>query len=193
MPESISSEIQIANNAFYTISNLVENAPLDVANLVQGYFSTFIDLLLATKDKSKFENEENRMYYQEYICTTISSYLIYEKISLNMEQAKFLYEQVKEFFLERGTVFENGISLCSSIASNIGKQFNQFLQDFGNFLYHALNMQNSENVCKAAILSVSDLIRALGNDFEPYIDQIMPIIFSIIKVKIIKNFFYFFN
>lgn len=182
MPEAISTEIQIANNAFYTISNLVESAPSDVLVLVQSYFSNFIDLLLATKNKSNFQNEEHRMYYQDYICSLISSYLIYEKITLNMDQAKFLYEEVKAFFLERGTVFENGISLCTSIALNIGKQFKEFIQDFGNFLYHALGMWNSEIICKAAIMSVSDLIRSMGSDFDPYIDQIIQMIFNIIQV-----------
>ena len=103
--------------------------------------------------------------------------------NLNIEQARFLYSEVKALFIERSTVFETGISLCSSIALNIGKNFTEFIGDYGNFLYHALGLWNDELICKSAIMSVSDLIRALRNDFEPYIDQLIPVIFNIIQVK----------
>ena len=183
MQEAITSECNIAINAFFTISTLVETAPYDVLPLVQGYFSTFIDLLIASKNKSTFQSEEQRLLYQEYICSTLSSYLMENKTTLNTEQAKFLYSEIKALFLERATVFETGISLCSSIALNIGKNFTEFIEDYGNFLFHALGMWNAELICKSAIMSVSDLIRALGNDFEPYIDQLIPVIFNIIQVN----------
>lgn len=194
MQDAITNESNIAMNAFYTISTLVENCPYDVMTLIQGYFSNFVTMLIDTKDNSKYNNEEHRHLYQEYLCSTISSYLMEEKTNLNIDQARYIYSEVKSYFLERGTVFETGISLCSSIALNIGKEFNFILSDYGNFLYHALGMWNSENICKSAIMSVSDLIRALGNDFIPYIDQIIPVIFNIIQVNIyslIKNLFLF--
>lgn len=185
MPEAISPEMNIAQNAFFTIGNLVEYCPFDVLSTVQGFFNQFINLLLESKEKEKFSSEENRLNYQEYLCSVISTYLMEEKIRLNMDQAKYIYNEVKGFFLERGTIFENGISLCSSIALNIGKEFKELISDFGNFLYVGLGMFNAENICKSAIMSVSDLIRALGSDFEPYIDQVFPIVINIIQVWIL--------
>jgi hypothetical protein len=183
MKEAISSETNIANNAFYTISSLIENTPYDSMQLVAGYFSQFVNLLIETKEVSKFQNEEQKLLYQEYLCSIISSYLMEEKVSLNMDQAKYIFSIIKNFFLERGTVFENGISLCSSIALNIGKNFKELIEEYGSFLYHALGMWNAEMICKSAIMSVSDLIRALGRDFDPYIDQIIPVVFNIIQVN----------
>jgi len=181
--EAITSENNIAVNAFFTISSLIETAPYDVLTLIQGYFSQFVNLLMETKEISKFQNDEQRLLYQEYLCSVISSYLMEEKTSLNMDQAKYIFEIVKSFFLERGTVFETGISLCSSIALNIGKNFKELIEEYGNFLYVALGMWNAELICKSAIMSVSDLIRALGSDFDPYIDQIIPVVFNIIQVN----------
>jgi hypothetical protein len=193
MPEAISNENNIAINAFYTISSLIEYAPYDTYHLLQGYFSQFVNLLIDTKEVSKFQNEEQRLLYQEYLCSIISSYLMEEKMCLNMDQAKFIFSLIKAFFLERGTVFDTGISLCSSIALNIGKNFKELIEEYGSFLYHALGMWNAEMICKSAIMSVSDLIRALGRDFDPYIDQIIPIVFNIIQVNYIKyNYYYLF-
>lgn len=185
MPEAISSETNIANNAFYTISSLIESTPYDTSQLISGYFSQFVNLLVESQSKevTKFPIEEHRLLYQEYLCSIISSYLMEEKISLNIDQAKYIFDVVKNFFLERGTVFETGISLCSSIALNIGKNFKELIEEYGNFLYHALGMWNAEMICKSAIMSVSDLIRALGREFDPYIDQIIPVVFNIIQVS----------
>merc|ERR1712151_842655 len=98
-----------------------------------------------------------------------------------MDQAKYIFAEVKSFFIERGTVFETGISLCSSIALNIGKNSIEILEDYGNFLYVGLGAWNQEGICKSSIMSVSDLIRSLGTEFSPYIDQILPIVFNIIQ------------
>jgi hypothetical protein len=181
MQDAITNETNIAINAFLCFSSLIEFSPLDVLPLVQNYFSNFIDLLMATKNKNSFQNEEHRLLYQEYICSVLSTYLMDYKKNLNIEQANFIYSEIKEFFIERKTVFENGIGLCSSIALNIGKNFIEILGDYGNFLYHALGLWNEENICKTAIMSVSDIIRALGKDFEPYVDQFLPLIFNIIQ------------
>jgi len=180
--DGISPEYNIPLYAFYAISALIDNAPSDVLNFINNFFSNFVTCLIDTKSKEKFESDEFRYLYQEYLCSVISSYICDNKITLNLDQAKYLYNEVKEIFIQRNSVFDSGIMVCSSIALNIGKDFLEILPDYGNFLYHALTQWNLDSVCRNAISSVSDLIRSLGNDFDNYIDQLLPLVFSIIEV-----------
>ncbi len=183
--EGITSEYNIPLYAFNAISALIDDAPADTYNFINNFFNNFITCLNETKNKDKFENEEIRYMYQEYLCSVISSYLCDNKISLNLEQARYLYNEIKEIFIQRSSVFDSGIMVCSSIALNIGKGFIEFLPDYGNFLFHALSQWNVESVCRNAVSSLSDLIRSLGDNLGEYIDQLLPIVFSIIDVLII--------
>lgn len=183
MKDGITTENNIPLASFYCLISLIDNAPQDCIDFIKQYFPNFINCLQASLDKKNFENDEIRGMYQEYICSTISAFLCDSKIILNLDQGKFLYGLVKEIFLERCTVFDSGIMMCSSIALNIGKDFIQILPDYGNFLFHALGLWNIESVCNAALMSVSELIRSLGECFEPYVDQFLPLIFNIIEVN----------
>lgn len=190
--DSISPEFNIPLYAFYALSALIDNSPADVTTFIQSFFSNFVTCLSQTREKDKFEGDEYRFLYQEYLCSVISSYLCDQKIILNLEQAKYLYNEIREIFIERSCVFDSGIMVCSSIALNIGKDFVQILPDYGNFLFHALSQWNVESVCRNAIGSISDLIRSLGEDFGPYVDQLLPLVFSIIEVFFYINILFCF-
>lgn len=193
LKDAISPEYNIPLYAFYALSALIDNAPADVLVFIQGFFGNFVTKLVDTREKEKFESDEFRYLYQEYLCSVISSYLCDHKIALNLEQAKYLYSQIKEIFIQRNCVFDSGIMVCSSIALNIGKGFKEILPDYGNFLFHALSQWNVESVCRNAVSSISDMIRSLGEDFGDYIDQLLPLVFSIIEVSFYFKFFLFIN
>lgn len=187
--DAITSERNIAVSAFFALGTLTDCAPSDVLNFLNEYFTNFINLLRNTLDKKKIESNEMRSEYQDYLCSTISSYLCDNKLPLTLEQSQFLYNLIKEIFMERGTVFETGILVCSSIALNIGESFLEILPDYGNFLYHGLSLWNVESICRIALVSVSDLIRSLKEKFEPYLEQLLPLVFGIIEVKKITKIF----
>lgn len=187
--DGITPEYNIPLFSFYALSALIDNAPADAYNFINNFFSNFITCLEDSKKKEKFENEEIRYMYQEYICSVISSYLCDNKITLNQDQARYLYNQIKEVFIQRNSVFDSGIMVCSSIALNLGEGFIEFLPDYGNFLFHALSQWSVESVCRNAVSSLSDLIRSLGENLGDYIDQLLPIVFSIIDVNIFLFFF----
>jgi hypothetical protein len=192
LKDSVTPECNVPLYAFYALSALIDNAPADALGFIQSFFGNFVNKLVETREKEKFESEEYRFLYQEYLCSVLSSYLCDHKIGLNFEQAQFLYNEVKEIFIRRSCVFDSGIMLCSSIALNIGKSFKEILPDYGNFLFHALSQWNVESVCRNAVSSISDMIRSLGEDFGDYIDQLLPLVFAIIEVKA-HLFFLFLN
>ena len=70
--------------------------------------------------------------------------------------------------------------------------FTDLVNDFGQYLTFALQTPSEVSLCRVAIHSTSDLIRAIGPNFSKYMDQILPLIFKILKVlKSIKSGFKF--
>jgi hypothetical protein len=85
LKDSISPEYNIPLYAFYAISALIENAPADVLLFIQGFLTHFVNCLIETRQKEKFESVEHRCLYQEYLCSVISSYLCDHKITLTLD------------------------------------------------------------------------------------------------------------
>lgn len=65
--------------------------------------------------------------------------------------------------------------------------FTDLVNDFGQYLIYALQRPNEVTLCRVAVHSTSDLIRAIGPNFSKYMEQILPLIFNILKVKIISH------
>lgn len=65
--------------------------------------------------------------------------------------------------------------------------FTDLVNEFGKYLIFALQNPNEVNLCRIAVHSTSDLIRAIGPNFTKYMDQILPLIFNILKVNSYKK------
>jgi|APDOM4702015159_1054818.scaffolds.fasta_scaffold326148_2 hypothetical protein len=65
--------------------------------------------------------------------------------------------------------------------------FTELIKDFGQYLIYALQNPSEVDLCRIAVHSTSDLIRAIGPNFTQYMDQILPLIFNILKVKLYLN------
>jgi hypothetical protein len=90
----------------------------------------------------------------------------------------------KSFTIRQG-VYEEGLMAASALALAYGQQFDQYVKEFGSYLVFSLNSVKDTSLCRTAIHSTSDLIRAIGNNFSQYIDQILPLIINILAVKFI--------
>lgn len=60
--------------------------------------------------------------------------------------------------------------------------FTELVKDFGQYLTFALQRPNEVSLCRVAVHSTSDLIRAIGPNFSVYMEQILPLIFNILRV-----------
>ena len=66
----------------------------------------------------------------------------------------------------------------------MGEQFTQLMSDFKCYLIVGLTSPNEVSLCRAAIHSTADLVRAMKKNFAQYIDQIIPLIFNILRVNL---------
>jgi len=137
----------------------------------------------ATFNLENFKNEEIRNNYQAYIAHCIFSGLTSGLIQMDYNSAKVLTEIIIESFKQRNGIYEEGLLAISSLALNIGKEFEPIFKDsFGHYLIYALKSTSDVSLCKNAIITTTEIIRALEENFCQYADQIIPIIFEIITV-----------
>jgi hypothetical protein len=184
--DAYDSENNVALMAFYTINSLVENTPIDCIDILSSFFPIIITSLQATQQPESCSTKEQMHNYQEALCSLISVYLIEEIISLTNDQINYLFNLVKGYFLERGTIFESGIVLCSRLIiiafHNNFNYFEEMLSSFTEFLFFAIESWEEANVCFIAIGTISEFIENLDTMFNKYLKKILPIIISIGEV-----------
>lgn len=174
----------IAAEAFNAIGAIMQNATYNNMNIIQSFFYTLQNAFQATFNLENFKNEKIRDYYQAYISHCFFSGLTSGLIQMDFASAKLLTDMIIESFKQRNGIYEEGLLAISSLALNIGKDFEPIFKDsFGQYLIFALKSTTDVSLCKNAIISVTEVIRALEDKFAGYADQIIPIVFEIITVK----------
>jgi len=173
-------------SAYNTLIGLTVYSPDNCIDFINSFFPCLIEGLQSTFDKKNYDSEEFRVSQQENICSLIATTIASNKVKIDLTKGIYLYDLVKKIFLERTSVFESGISVCSSLAIYLKKEFKETLFDFLNFLN--VSLSNSENIslCRNSINCLSDLIRSLGYDLEAYLDELIKKIIFIVNV----NFLY---
>lgn len=71
----------------------------------------------------------------------------------------------------------------------MGETFVELLPEFGVYLTYALERPTEANLCRVAVHATSDIIRSINHHFSKFMESILPLIFTILKV----NFVYLFR
>jgi importin subunit beta-1 len=180
-PKSYDSDNNVAMNCFYVIGSIVENSAPDNKFIISSFFGYLVEAFKSTFIPSNFADNKMRYDYQAYIAASMEPCLITGYLELNFENAKELLSYIITTFKERGCVYEEGLMAASAIAIAIGAEFEPLVKEFGSYVIYALNSISDTSLCKTAIHSISDLIRSIGPHFSPYLEQIIPIILSILS------------
>ncbi len=167
---------------YNTLIGLTVMSPSNCIGFINSFFPHLIQSLDSTFNKANYDSENFRTSQQEYLCSLIATTIAPNKVTIDSDKGKYLYELVKKMFLERGSVFESGISVCSSLALALGKSFKEPLFDFLNFLNVSLNSFDNASLCRNSINSLSCIIRSLDYDLEQYLDELIQKIFLIVNV-----------
>lgn len=177
------SDNNVALAAFYAIGSLIDYAPVDTYAYINNFFPTICSTFQQALSPEQFGGTEPmRLSYQCYLATVISACAVEDKVKLLPEQANAVYNMIKETFVQRQTVYEEGLMACSSIALSMGQNFLPLIQDFGSYLLYALSQWEDASLCRIAINCTSDLLRALEGAMSAYLVQILPIILNILDV-----------
>lgn len=172
----------LAFSTYNTLIGLTVYSPNDCMEFINTFFPNLIQSLESTFDKSNYDSEEFRSSQQENLCNLIATTIASNKVNIDIEKGIYVYEMVKKIFLERAIVFESGISVCSSLAIALGKNFKESIIDFLNFLNVSLNGSDNVSLCRNSINCLSCLIRSLDYELETYLDELIQKIFSIVNV-----------
>ena len=192
---SYDTENNLALAAFFAIGSLLENSAMDTKKSVEDFFSVILSAFDKTLQNGAFSSNEVRNDYQNYLASIIEASLVSEKIHLDFNQGKIVLNMISSSFKLRDCVYEEGLLAASSISlgmvyfkKGMNELFTELVKDFGQYLTYALQRPNEVSLCRIAVHSTSDLIRAIGTNFSIYMDQILPLIFNILRV-----YFYFIN
>lgn len=186
--DAYDSQDNIAAEAFNAIGAIIQNATLSCESIIKEFFSTLQNAFQATFNMENFKNEKIRDAFQAYIAHCFFSGLTSGLIQMDFASAKLLTDMIIESFKQRNGIYEEGLLAISSLALNIGTDFEPIFKDsFGQYLIFALKSTSDVSLCKNAIISTTEVIRALEDKFSVYADQVIPIVFEIITVN--RSFF----
>lgn len=171
----------LAINAFFTMGIVIENAAPDTREVINRFFLKLVELLMLSFEPKHFQSQNMMRDYQDYICSTIDPCLISGYVKADSNIATSLIDAVIKIFNERNTVTEEGLMLASSVATSIGENFQPFLGIIGPYLTHGLKAINETSLCRVAIHSLSDIIRAVGDSFSQHIMSALPLVIEILK------------
>jgi hypothetical protein len=90
---------------------------------------------------------------------------------------------MQSFELRNG-IYEEGLIAISKSALILGKNFEQILKEnFLNYLIYALQNTKDISICKNAIISLTEIIQSLQENFVYFADQILGLIYNILLVN----------
>ena len=173
----------VALAAFFSMGSIIDYAPIDTYNTINNFFSEIFNAFQSTLDCKNFQKEEVRYAYQSYIATVISACAIGQKVKMNINEAASIYELIKNSFIQRQSVYEEGLMACASLALALGQDFQPLVQDFLVYLNYGLLQWQDTSICRISINSASDLLRAMGPIMNEHIVQIIPKILDILEVN----------
>ena len=177
--ELYDNDHNVPMNALFTLGTYGQHSANDIKIMSCNVFKSLIDMFSKTLEKNAFNNNQIRLNYQEYICISLSSFLMNKK---SMEKdVKKLFNMVISSFEERQEIYEEGISLMGNIAGYLQSGFINEMNTFNKYLLHGLNSTNSLGLCKSSLITLSEIILSCKNEFNIYVEAYIKLILNILS------------
>jgi hypothetical protein len=132
-----------------------------------------------TFEKNSFNNNQIRLNYQEFICSSLESFLSNKKCL--ERDVKNLFGLVIKSFDDRQEIYEEGISLIGNIAVYLQRGFINEMNTFNKYLLHGLNQTNSLDICKSSLITLSEIITSCESDFNIYVSEYLKLVLNILS------------
>jgi hypothetical protein len=178
---SMDKDNNLSMYCFLVINTLIEYSSHDkqdkFAEIIEYFISQFDNTLLTTGNNL---NTDILFQLQSYYCTVFKTIFRKYLRKLNVETANKIYTRIEASFKQRQGVYDEALLTISALATNIGEDFESIMDQFQEYLAYALKKFNESTLCKAAILTVGEIVRAIRYNFHKYSDKIIPIIIEIL-------------
>ena len=173
------SNCNIPMLALYTLGTYGQHLANDARNISINVFKTLIEMFLKTLNKNVFKDNEIRLKYQEYLCTSLDSILMNKKVM--DKDVRNLFNYIIQSFQQRQEIYEEGIALIGVISSFLQRAFIIEMNNFNSYLLHGLNSTNSFFICKSSLLCLNEIIMNTGPDFNIYVGEYLKIVLKILS------------
>ena len=83
----------------------------------------------------------------------------------------------------KSSVPDSIFGAVGSLATALEEDFGKYMESFVPFLYNALGNLEEVGLCAMAIGLVSDIVRSMGENCQPYCDTFMNYLLSDLRVR----------
>lgn len=176
--EFFNPNCNIPMNALFSLGVIGQYSANDIHILSCNYFESLVQMFYNTLNVSYFPNNQMRLSYQEYICVTLSSFLMNRRA--NDKDVRKLFDYTIQSFHQRQELYEEGISLIAQIAAFLKNGFIHLMLKFNDFLKVGLNSLDKPSICFSSVLCLSGVITALDYEFNDFVEDYLKIILNIL-------------
>ena len=177
--ELYDNNYNVPMNALLTLGTYGQHVANDCNTLSYNTFKSLFKMFEKTFEKNSFNNNQIRLNYQEYICSSLESFLSNKKCL--ERDVKNLFGLVIKSFDDRQEIYEEGISLIGNIAVYLQRGFINEMNTFNKYLLHGLNLTDSLIICKASLITLSEIISNTEKDFNIFVNQYIKVILNILS------------
>ena len=184
--ELYDNNYNVPMNALLALCTFGQHVANDCKTLSYNLFKSLFEMFVKTLDKNSFNNNQIRLNYQEYICSSLGAFLSNKKC---MEKdVRNLFGFVVKSFDDRQEIYEEGIFLIGNIAVYLQRGFINEMNIFNKYLLHGLSLTDSLLICKSSLITLSEIISYTEKDFNIYVSQYIQVILNILSNnKIVKE------
>ena len=180
---SYNKDYNIAYDCFFIMGRIIElcENTTENKNVIQMFYSQIYNLFQESLTKN-FNSEEEKFCYQNgLMCLTASCGGEYQKITMDANQIKCVFELINQCLKQRKCLFEEAIFVMGSLSFFGADLFKYIMEDVLKYVLYALNEKSNLMLCFQGLLAADDIIRNVGSKIIIVIPKILE------KVQILLN------
>lgn len=117
---------------------------------------------------------------QSYYCTVFRA--VFKKLlkKISADVALKIYTLLEGSFKQRQTVYDEAILCLGALAINVAEAFEPIVEKFGDYLLYTMQKIDETSLCKAGIMTLGSITRAIGGNLYKYSDKFIPVLLEIL-------------
>lgn len=179
--------------AYEVLNSFVNNAAVDSLPLVNELSNVILERLEKSMAlQQQIVNVEDKLTLEEMQTSLTSVILaIIQRLERDIKPQADRIMQILLSLLSslppKSSVPDIVFTSIGAMANAVEEEFQKYMDAFTPFLYNALNNHEEAALCSMAIGLVSDIVRNLGENVQPYCDTFMNSLLSCLQSKSLGN------
>jgi len=175
--------------AYEALNSLISSSALDTREHIKQVLPLIITRLEQSFQMQIVNNEDREAQneLQGLLCGVL------QVITVKLETLEQPFcDQMMGLFLQvfgskNQTVHEEALMAVGAIANAIEADFERYMQHFRPFLSMGLSNSQEHQVCQIAVGVVGDVCRSLEGKFEPFCEEIVPLLLKLLQDSALKR------